>query len=462
MTIFSALITSGILILMAIASLVIFERGLTRNSYERFLNNGNSCVAYLETQSVLSHKWILEAKQEYGVELRILNNGKRLFFDKLNEESSSNASGENGRKSSVENMLAEAARISREEQGLDVEYTGSISLPKEVYFETADFYACTALIPKGSGVLSLVLVYPLDGLKGQIFHQRILWGGLLLIAVLALVVFSWFFTGKMLRPLEENRKRQTQFIASASHELRSPLAVILSSVQAIEADPGECRRFLSTIKSEGTDMVVGDRLSSTYFTENKRPFHNFGNSIVRGSINRLFKSDIKDIMTGYRAMSYRFVKTFPVLSRNFEIETEMTIHAIDKNMQVENVIIEYRDRPEGSESKLNTYADGFKVLKTIMRMFKNYKPLEFFSIIAAVLFVVGMAFFIPVLIHFLEVGTVNKLPTLIVSGFVIMTAIICWFSGIILSTLVNQHKQDFEFQTQMVTNRYKDLFPEEK
>ena len=263
MTIFSALITSGILILMAIASLVIFERGLTRNSYERFLNNGNSCVAYLETQSVLSHKWILEAKQEYGVELRILNNGKRLFFDKLNEESSSNASGENGRKSSVENMLAEAARISREEQGLDVEYTGSISLPKEVYFETADFYACTALIPKGSGVLSLVLVYPLDGLKGQIFHQRILWGGLLLIAVLALVVFSWFFTGKMLRPLEEIRKRQTQFIASASHELRSPLAVILSSVQAIEADPGECRRFLSTIKSEGTRMsrLIGDMLA---------------------------------------------------------------------------------------------------------------------------------------------------------------------------------------------------------
>ena len=279
MTIFSALITSGILILMAIASLVIFERGLTRNSYERFLNNGNSCVAYLETQSVLSHKWILEAKQEYGVELRILTNGKRLFFDKLKEERWEKDSEENSaecsienlaeklvgndRKSSVEDMLAEAARISKEEQGLDVEYTGSISLPKEVYFETEDFYACTALIPKGSGVLSLVLVYPLDGLKGQIFHQRILWGGLLLIAVLALVVFSWFFTGKMLRPLEENRKKQTQFIASASHELRSPLAVILSSVQAIEADPGECRRFLSTIKSEGTRMsrLIGDMLA---------------------------------------------------------------------------------------------------------------------------------------------------------------------------------------------------------
>ena len=218
----------------------------------------------------------------------------------------------------------------------------------------------------------------------------------------------------------------------------------------------------SKVLENGTDMVVGDRLSSTYFTENKRPFHNFGNSIVRGSINRLFKSNIKDIMTGYRAMSYRFVKTFPVLSRNFEIETEMTIHAIDKNMQVENVIIEYRDRPEGSESKLNTYSDGFKVLKTIMRMFKNYKPMEFFSVIAAVLFVVGMVFFIPVLVHFLEVGTVEKIPTLIVSGFVIMTSIVCWFSGIILSTLVNQHKQDFEYQTQMVTNRYKDLFPEEK
>jgi len=222
------------------------------------------------------------------------------------------------------------------------------------------------------------------------------------------------------------------------------------------------REMVTKVLERNVDMVVGDRLSSTYFEENKRPFHNFGNSLVRGTINHLFKSNIRDIMTGYRAFSYQFVKTFPVLSKGFEIETEMSIHAVHKNMLVENVIIEYRDRPEGSESKLNTYADGFKVLKTIMRMFKNYKPLEFFSIIAAVLFVVGMAFFIPVLIHFLEVGTVNKLPTLIVSGFVIMTAIICWFSGIILSTLVNQHKQDFEFQTQMVTNRYKDLFPEEK
>ena len=218
----------------------------------------------------------------------------------------------------------------------------------------------------------------------------------------------------------------------------------------------------SKVLEKGTDMVVGDRLSSTYFTENKRPFHNFGNSIVRGSINRLFKSNIKDIMTGYRAMSYRFVKTFPVLSRNFEIETEMTIHAIDKNMQVENVVIEYRDRPEGSESKLNTYADGFKVLKTIVKMFKNYKPLEFFSLIAAVLFVVGMAFFIPVLVHFLEVGTVEKDPDTDRQRVCDPDSYHLLVSGIILSTLVNQHKQDFEYQTQMVTNRYKDLFPEKK
>jgi hypothetical protein len=175
---------------------------------------------------VLSHKWILEAKQEYGVELRILNNGKRLFFDKLNEESSSNASGENGRKSSVENMLAEAARISREEQGLDVEYTGSISLPKEVYFETADFYACTALIPKGSGVLSLVLVYPLDGLKGQIFHQRILWGGLLLIAVLASLGVGAMNAGLLQERMAGHARDRQQAMQAAEAALRDAEADI--------------------------------------------------------------------------------------------------------------------------------------------------------------------------------------------------------------------------------------------
>ena len=217
------------------------------------------------------------------------------------------------------------------------------------------------------------------------------------------------------------------------------------------------REMCEKVLNDHTDMVVGDRLSSTYFTENKRPFHNFGNSLVRGSINWLFHSHIKDIMTGYRAMSYQFVKTFPVLSQNFEIETEMTIHAIDKNMQVDNVIIDYRDRPEGSESKLNTYSDGFKVLKTIVKMFRDYKPLQFFSSIAAVLILLAVIFFIPIFAKYLEYGVVTKIPSLIVIGFVVITGIICLFSGIILTTLVRQHKQDFEFHLNTIADRFRDL-----
>ena len=217
------------------------------------------------------------------------------------------------------------------------------------------------------------------------------------------------------------------------------------------------REMCEKVLNDHTDMVVGDRLSSTYFTENKRPFHNFGNSLVRGSINWLFHSHIKDIMTGYRAMSYQFVKTFPVLSQNFEIETEMTIHAIDKNMQVDNVIIDYRDRPEGSESKLNTYSDGFKVLKTIVKMFRDYKPLQFFSSIAAVLILLAVIFFIPIFAKYLEYGVVTKIPSLIVIGFVVITGIICLFSGIILTTLVRQHKQDFELHLNTIADRFREL-----
>ena len=197
-------------------------------------------------------------------------------------------------------------------------------------------------------------------------------------------------------------------------------------------------------------MVIGDRLSSTYFTENKRPFHNFGNTIVRKSINMLFNSDLKDIMTGYRAFSFQFVKTFPVLSKGFEIETEMSIHALDKNMYVENVIVQYRDRPEGSESKLNTYSDGIKVLKTIIRLFRNYKPLEFFSILSVVLGVISTVFLVPVLVTYVQTGLVLKFPTLIVCGFVYLTAIIAFFSGLILSSMAQKGKQDFEMELQSV------------
>lgn len=202
------------------------------------------------------------------------------------------------------------------------------------------------------------------------------------------------------------------------------------------------------------DMVVGDRLSSTYFTENKRPFHNFGNSIVRKSINALFGSDIKDVMTGYRAFGYNFVKTYPVLSHGFEIETDMTIHAVDKNMLVENVIIDYRDRPDGSESKLNTYSDGFKVMRTILKLYKDYKPLRFFSAIAAVLLILALIFFIPVLIEYIETGLVPNFPTLIVCGFCVTAALMSYFSGLILSTMVQQNRQDFEYKLIETQRRY--------
>lgn len=202
--------------------------------------------------------------------------------------------------------------------------------------------------------------------------------------------------------------------------------------------------MVDKVLNRHVDMVVGDRLSSTYFEENKRPFHNLGNSLVRFSINLLFKSDIKDIMTGYRAFSYQFIKTFPVLSRGFEIETEMSIHAIDKNMSVENVIIQYRDRPEGSVSKLNTCVDGIKVLYTIFRLYRTYKPLMFFSAIAAVLCLIALGFFIPVLVSYLHTGTVAKFPTLIVCGFTVIAAIQAFFTGLTLQTMISKNKQDFE------------------
>ena len=209
--------------------------------------------------------------------------------------------------------------------------------------------------------------------------------------------------------------------------------------------------MVSPVLQKNIDMVVGDRLSSTYFTENKRLFHNFGNKIVRLGINTLFKSDIKDIMTGYRAFSYRFVKSFPVLSKGFEIETEMTIHAIDKNMMIENIVIEYKDRPQGSESKLNTVSDGLKVLHTIFRLWKNYKPYSFFAAFAVALLVIATAFFIPlVLIPFFKTGLVMRIPTLIACGFALIAAILAFFSGMILDAIVHKEKREYEFRLQVL------------
>ncbi|MBQ3793824.1 MAG: glycosyltransferase [Lachnospiraceae bacterium] len=210
------------------------------------------------------------------------------------------------------------------------------------------------------------------------------------------------------------------------------------------------KEMVRLVLEEKADMVVGDRLSSTYFSENKRPFHNLGNSMVRGSINGLFHCDIKDIMTGYRTFSYNFVKTFPVLSKGFEIETEMTIHAVNNNMQIANVIVDYRDRPEGSESKLNTYSDGFKVLRTIARLFRVYKPMQFFSLVSLVLLLISFGFFLPVFLDYVKTGLVAKFPTLIVCGFVALAAIQSFFAGMILSNNANKDRRDFEFQLGLI------------
>ena len=215
--------------------------------------------------------------------------------------------------------------------------------------------------------------------------------------------------------------------------------------------------MVDLVLNKNVDMVVGDRLSSTYFHENKRPFHNFGNSLVRKCINVLFHNDIRDIMTGYRAFSYSFVKTFPILSKGFEIETEMSIHAVDKNMYVENVVIEYRDRPEGSVSKLNTYSDGMRVLRTIARLYRTYNPMGFFGLFALLLTIVAAAFFIPVMTQYLQTGLVNRMPTLVVCGFTIIAAIQSFFAGMQLQIMVQKNRQDFEMQLHRVADQYKRL-----
>mgnify|MGYP004678039585 CR=1 FL=1 len=232
--------------------------------------------------------------------------------------------------------------------------------------------------------------------------------------------------------------------------------VIRSMFRDIDADcylmidgddtyPAENAREMCDLVLNGrADMVIGDRLSSTYFTENKRPFHNFGNRIVRLLINKLFSNHIKDIMTGYRAFSYDFVKGFPVLSKGFEIETEMTIHAVDKNYKLVEMPVTYRDRPEGSVSKLNTYSDGMKVLKTIAVLFKEYKPMGFFGLISLLLVLISLIFLIPPFAGYFATGEVAKFPSLIVGCFIFLTSILSLMCGIILQVIVKKDRQQYE------------------
>lgn len=210
------------------------------------------------------------------------------------------------------------------------------------------------------------------------------------------------------------------------------------------------REMVDLVLKKHVDMVVGDRLSATYFTENKRPFHNLGNRTVKGLVNAIFKGDVSDIMTGYRAFSYQFVKSFPVISKGFEIETEMTIHALDKNLSIRSVKVEYRDRPADSPSKLNTYSDGFRVLRTIARLYKEYRPLSFFGIFALILALCGAVLFIPVLSEYFRTGLVPRFPTLIVSGVMVTMALLLWVCGLVLDTVAKKHRQLFEINLNLL------------
>lgn len=209
--------------------------------------------------------------------------------------------------------------------------------------------------------------------------------------------------------------------------------------------PAECAsEMVNLVLKEHIDMVIGDRLSSTYFTENKRPFHNFGNKLVRYLVNKIFHANVRDIMTGYRAFSRKFVKHYPVLSKGFEVETEMTIHALDKNFLLKEIPILYRDRPKGSFSKLNTYGDGIKVLKTILLLFRDYRPFFFFSIISSAFFLLGIILFFPILLEYIETGLVPRFPTLIVACFIILFAMLMFFVGLILEVSMKRHRKLYE------------------
>lgn len=242
----------------------------------------------------------------------------------------------------------------------------------------------------------------------------------------------------------ETKQGKGNVIRTMFREIDAQSYIMVDGDDTYPAD--KAQEMISCVLDENIDMVIGDRLSSTYFTENKRRFHGFGNKLTRFLINKIYKSNIRDVMTGYRAFSYKFVKTFPVMSKGFELENELTIHSLDKNLKIKNVIVEYRDRPEGSESKLNTISDGVKVLKTIFILYKNYKPLAFFSIVAIILFILGIGFFIPVFTDYLRTGLVARFPTLVISILFLICAVQSFFSGLILDNIINTSKQNFEMR----------------
>ncbi len=242
----------------------------------------------------------------------------------------------------------------------------------------------------------------------------------------------------------EHRQGKGNVVRSMFRDIDAECYLMVDGDDTYPAE--SARELVDGVLKHGADMVVGDRLSSTYFTENKRPFHNFGNVLVRRLVNMIFHGNIIDIMTGYRAMSPLFVKSFPVISKGFEIETEMTIHALDKNFYVRNVPVGYRDRPEGSVSKLNTYSDGARVLRKVLTLFRNYRPFAFFGSIGLILAVLSGIEFVPVLMEFFDTGMVGRFPTLVMCGVCAIMALLLWGCGLILDTVMKKERQNFELE----------------
>ena len=241
---------------------------------------------------------------------------------------------------------------------------------------------------------------------------------------------------------KEYRQGKGNVVRTMFRDIDAECYIMIDGDDTYPAD--KAKEMCSAVMEEGVDMVIGDRLSATYFIENDRRFHNFGNKFVRSLINNIFNSDVKDIMTGYRAFSRMFVKNIPILANGFEIETEMTIHALDKNYIIKEIPIDYRRRPEGSFSKLDTISDGFKVVKTVFQLFRDYKPYIFFTSISVVLGVIAVLFMLPVIIEYWHTGLVPRFPTLIVCCFVMLLAILLFISGVILEVMTKKHRQLYE------------------
>ena len=252
--------------------------------------------------------------------------------------------------------------------------------------------------------------------------------------------------------VKEYRQGKGNVVRSMFRDIDADIYIMVDGDDTYPAEAA--RDMIQPIIDGEADMVIGDRLSNgTYFQENKRPFHDFGNNLVKGLIGLLFKNEIKDIMTGYRAFNRYFVKTMPVLSDGFQIETEMSIHALDKKFLLKEIPIDYRDRPEGSESKLSTFKDGYRVLSALGSLFKNYKPMAFFGIVTIISFLLGLLVGVPVIFEFIKTSFVSKVPSAILAVGFMVIAILSLVCGVILDTIVKNNKMNYE----LYLTRYKDL-----